>query len=128
MFIKHKINFVEWLGIDSGMLKVIFLGWLGSVYDHLLKLAPFPISWTECISPQAKIIKPVTPLMIFTYAFAESEQKWTMEDLINAVSVKHSQNLSYRKATSMFHVPKIRFTCMILGKLKLVQNKVHQQC
>ena len=42
-----------------------------------------------------------------------------MEDLINAVSVKHSQNLSYRKAASMFHVPKSTLYLYDTGKIEV---------
>ena len=42
-----------------------------------------------------------------------------MEDLINAVSVKHSQNLSYRKAASMFHVPKSMLYLYDTGKIEV---------
>ena len=42
-----------------------------------------------------------------------------MEDLINAMSVKHSQNLSYRKAASMFHVPKSTLYLYDTGKIEV---------
>ena len=54
---------VKWLGIDSDMLKlsekIMNDFWGGDDLQYLepsLKLAPFTISWTECIS-QAKIEK-----------------------------------------------------------------------
>ena len=62
--------------------------------------------------------------MIFTHTIAEPEQKWSVNDLMNAVSEKHSKNLSYHKAASMFQVPK---SYMIVENLMSVINKVHQQ-
>ena len=55
--------------------------------------------------------------MIFTHTTPESKQKWSDDDLMNAVSAKRSKNLSYRKAASKTEVPKRKLCVHGSGKL-----------
>ena len=93
VLIMRTMKFVEWLGIDSGMLKLIdkimndFFGVILQYLEPPLKISTFH-HMLDRVHISGKDL--VTLLMIFTHTLAECKQKRSVEDLIIAMSSKIS--------------------------------------
>ena len=95
----HKIKSVEWLGIDSGMLKLIerncgpFLGVITQCLSPPLKLAPFPIYMLDRVWIQSENgHQQCTLLMIITCKLSRNGQSRTSSMLSAQNIVKYPHN------------------------------------
>ena len=99
----RTMKFVKWLGIDSDMLKLsekIMNNFFGGDLEYLespLKSSTFHHMLDRVYISGKDRKKIGYLLMIFTHTLVEYEQKWSVGDLIIALSAK---KISYSKAAS----------------------------